>query len=150
MEQSSKQQFFSNAKLFTACDRVQDHSRQTGVLYNLPLRHTCCFKYTFEIDSGKSYYLTKMAISEVFKSVGQTAIPRFTLIQHCKVRENNKIVFFQGCEEHYAYVTDGSVNWKISSSYKSSGRFSSPSAKNVGNGGFLLQSLQVGNLLSLT
>lgn len=82
-----------------------------------------------------------MAISEVFKSVGQTAIHSFTLIQHCKVRENNKIVFFLRCEERYAYVTDGSVNWKISSSYKSSGSFSSPSAKNVGNGGFLLQSL---------
>lgn len=62
-------------------------------------------------------------------------------IQHCKVRENNRIVCFQRCEEYYAYVTDGSVNWKISSSYRSSGRFSSPSAKNVGNGGFLLQSL---------
>lgn len=62
-------------------------------------------------------------------------------IQHCKVRENNRLVCFQRCEEYYAYVTDGSVNWKISSSYRSSGRFSSPSAKNVGNGGFLLQSL---------
>lgn len=48
---------------------------------------------------------------------------------------------FQRCEEHYANVTDGSVNWKISSSKRSSGSSSSPSAKNVGNGGFLLQSL---------
>lgn len=58
-----------------------------------------------------------------------------------KFMKITKLYIFQRCQEHYAYVTDGSVNWKTSSSYKSSGSFSSPSAKNVGNGGFLLQSL---------
>lgn len=75
------------------------------------------------------------------RSVGRIAIHWFTFIQHCKVDENNKILRFQRCQKHYAYVTDGSVNWNMSWSYKSSGSFSSPSAKNVGKGGFLLQSL---------
>lgn len=34
-----------------------------------------------------------MAIPEVFKSVGQSAVHRLTFIQHCNVHENNKTVF---------------------------------------------------------
>lgn len=64
---------------------------QFGVLY-MSLK-TCCFKYRFETDSGKTDYLTKMAIPEVFKSVGQTVIHTLTVIQHCNVHENNKTVF---------------------------------------------------------
>lgn len=118
------------------------------MLYNLHLRLSWCFKYRFEIDSGKSYYLTKMArrCSSQLAKLQFRGLLSYSSTKFMIVTE----LCFQIHKEHYAYVTDGSLNWKTSSSYRSSGSCSSPSAKNVGNGGFLLCSLQVGNLLSLT
>lgn len=87
------------------------------------------------ITRPKQWYLKRS------RQLARLQVIGLFLYSIAKFMKITKLYIFQRCQEHYAYVTDGSVNWKTSSSYKSSGSFSSPSAKNVGNGGFLLQSL---------
>lgn len=73
---------FSGLCRFSQPEAEDERSQKTqfGLLY---LPHSpVALKYRLETDSGRSDYLTKMAIPELFKLVGQTAIDRLTFIQY--------------------------------------------------------------------